>query len=391
MIRRDLEPLLLRLAGQYPVLTITGPRQAGKTTLCRSAFPQKPYVSLEAFDIRDQVRSDPRGFLAQYADGAILDEIQNVPELTSYLQADVDGRPEAGRFVLTGSQHLGLTDAVSQSLAGRTAMLQLLPPSLAELRRFESAPRDLLTTLWMGAYPRIHDRGIAADRWLADYVTTYLQRDVRQVLDVGNLEAFTSFVRHCAGRTACEVNLSALGADAGVSHNTARAWLSVLEAGYLVFRVPSWQPSLRKRLVKAPKLHFVDTGLACSLLGITEPEQLRHHPLRGALFESWVAAEVLKARCHRGQVPALSHYRDARGLEVDLVLETGRRTLLLEAKSGATPSAEAFAPMLGLSAQLGGKNSGMPMEALLVHGGEGSQTRQGVRAVPWSALDSEDW
>ncbi len=305
MIKRNLEQTLRSCAGQYPVITITGPRQSGKTTLCRATFPDKPYVSLELLDVQDAVRSDPRGFLAQYRSGAIFDEIQQVPELMSYLQVEVDERPEVGRFVLTGSQHFALSEAIFQSLAGRTAVLTLLPLSYSELTRFPTVPGSLFETLCAGGYPRIHDQAISPDRWLRDYVTTYVQRDVRQVLNVGDLQSFTTFLRLCAGRTAQLLNLSSLADDCGINHNTARSWLSVLETSYVVFRLPVWKASLKKRLTKAPKLHFIDVGLACSLLGITSAEQLHHHPLRGALFESWVVSEIYKNRVHAGLSPHL--------------------------------------------------------------------------------------
>jgi len=391
MISRDLGKLLKSLARQYPVLTITGPRQAGKTTLCRSTFPKLRYVTLEAHDTRDYAREDPRGFLDEHRAGAIFDEIQNAPELPSYLQGEVDERPQPGRFILTGSQHFGLTQVVSQSLAGRTAVLHLLPPSLAELRRFPSPPDVLLGTLWAGAYPRIHDRKLDARRWLADYVTTYVQRDVRQVLNVSDLEAFTVFLKHCAGRTAQEVNLSALGSNAGVSHNTARAWISVLEASFVCFRTPAWHRNLRKQLVKAPKLHFFDTGLACSLLGITSPEQLRHHPLRGAIFESWVAAEAFKVRSHAGLAPSLFHFRDAKGLEVDLVVESAGRTLLVEAKSGATFSGDSLVPLERLADLIAGHEPGTSIDKLVVFGGDRGQRRDSARVVSWKAVDRLKW
>ncbi len=391
MIRRDIEPLLKRAASQYPVVTVTGPRQSGKTTLCRKVFPKLGYVSLEAMDTREYARSDPRGFLAEHADGAILDEIQHVPELTSYLQVEVDERPDPGRFVLTGSQNLALTQATSQSLAGRTAMLNLLPPSLGELRRFDDAPEDLLTTLWTGAYPRIHDRGVAADRWLTDYITTYVQRDLRQILSVGDLDAFTTFLRHAASRTAQEVNLSSLGADAGVSHNTARSWLSALEASFLCFRLPAWHRNLRKQLVKAPKLHFLDSGLVCRLLGIQSPDQLRHHPLRGAVFESWVAAEIFKVRTHHGLDPRMFHFRDAKGLEVDVVVEGGEEVFLVECKSGATVAEEFLKPLRRVTELVAGTAEHRALVPRLVFGGETGQRRRDVAVIAWTKMGTVGW
>jgi hypothetical protein len=391
VITRDLAGTLRRCARSYPVVTVTGPRQSGKTTLCRAVFPRKPYVSLEPLDVRRAAAEDPRGFLSEYRRGAVIDEVQHVPELLSYLQAEVDERPAPGRFVLTGSQHFGLTGAIAQSLAGRTAVLHLLPPSLSELRRFRRHPRDLLTTLWAGAYPRIHDRGIAPDRWLADYVTTYVQRDVRQVLDVGDLESFTTFLRLCAGRTAQEVNLSALGADSGVVHNTARAWLSVLEASFLLLRLPAWARNVRKQIVKAPKLHFLDSGLACHLLGIREPAQLRHHPLRGAIFESWVVSEVHKACANRGVSQPLAHYRDAKRLEVDLVVEAGDRVILAEAKSGATMSDHGLEALHRLADALRAHREHRSLDLRVVYGGDMRQRRGDVRVVPWYEIQRGAW
>ncbi len=384
-VPRRLAPVLRGAAALYPIVTVTGPRQSGKTTLCRAVFPSHPYVSLEAPDFAAWATEDPRGFLASHPTGAILDEIQAVPSLVRYLQGEVDERPNPGRWVLTGSQHFALSAAVSQSLAGRTGMFHLLPPSLEELRGFPSVADDLLTTLWRGAYPRIHDRGIPADRWLADYVATYVQRDVRQVLAVGDLTAFTAFVRLCAGRTAQELNLSALGADAGVSHVTAKAWLSVLETSFLVHRLPPWHENRRKRLVKTPKLHFFDSELACFLLGIRSPDELRLHPARGALFESWVVAEAMKAHLHAGQTPRLHHVRATRGAEVDLVVDRAGDRLLVEVKSGATIPSDGLD---GLKAALA---EGLGSAARLVHGGTSVGVRSGAELRPWASLDDAAW
>ncbi len=391
MIPRDAAGRLRQLATLYPVVTVTGPRQSGKTTLCRATFPDLPYVTLEPLDIRDQAVSDPRGFLASLPGGAVIDEVQRVPELVSYLQPEVDRDASVGRFILTGSQQLAVSATVNQSLAGRTGVLELFPPSWGELQRFPTAPRDLFEAIWTGAYPRIFDRAIPASQWLADYVATYVQRDVRDLLRVGDLRTFSAFVHLCAGRTATEANLSRLGADAGVSHNTAKAWLSVLEASYLVFELPAWNRNARKQVIKAPKLHFIDTGLACHLLGIREPEQLRTHPLRGALFETWVAAEARKRLAHDGSQGALAHYRHPSGLEVDLVVDHGPEALLVEAKSGATVAGDFTAGILGLTRQLAAVVTAPLTRGLVVYGGESPLVREGITCVPWRDINTQVW
>ncbi|MBI2894749.1 MAG: ATP-binding protein [Deltaproteobacteria bacterium] len=389
MINRDLGRTLRAVARLYPVVTVTGPRQSGKTTLCKAIFPRKPYVSLEALDVRDFAAVDPRGFLAEYRRGAVIDEVQNAPGLLSYLQVDVDENPVPGRFVLTGSQHLGLSAAVSQSLAGRTAILYLLPPGLNELERFPAAPSSLWDTLFAGAYPRIHDRRIPPVRWLSDYVSTYVQRDVRALLRVTELSTFATFLKLCAARTGQEVNLSALGSDAGITHDTARAWLSVLEASFICFRAPAWHVNVTSQAVKAPKLHFFDSGLACHLLGIRDPGQLAHHPLRGALFESWVASEIFKARAHRGLEPALYHYRDAKRLEVDLLVNAGEVALLVEAKSAQTIAPDFFGSLDKLSALL--TAIGRASRAYVVYGGASGQRRAKAQVLPWHEIASVGW
>lgn len=391
MIPRVLAPRLLKLAESMPAVAVTGPRQSGKTTLCRAAFPSLRYISLEPLDVRDFATQDPRGFLREHRDGVVLDEVQRVPSLFSYLQEEIDRDPSPGRFVLTGSQHFGLTEAITQSLAGRLALLHLLPLSLDELQRFPSAPEGLWTTLWMGAYPRIHDRRLDPNQWIADYVATYVQRDVRQVLRVSDLDAFSGFLRLVAGRTGQEEHLSALGGDAGVSHPTVRSWLSVLEASFVVFRVPRWHRNLRKRVVKTAKLHFVDAGLACHLIGIRNADQLQVHPLRGAVFESWVAAEVLKARLHRGYPPDLYHLRQDRGLELDLVMEGRAGVIGVEVKSGATVAHDFFKPLEEFAAVVSARYPHLESELRLIYGGSRAQTRHGVQVLPWSRVQAIDW
>ncbi|MCE2398790.1 MAG: ATP-binding protein [Gemmatimonadetes bacterium] len=372
----------------YPVVTVTGPRQSGKTTLCRTVLPDRPYVSLEGMDVRIYAREDPRGFLREYSDGAVIDEVQRAPELTSYLQEVIDDDPAPGRFVLTGSQHFGLGEAVSQSLAGRVGVLYLLPPGLDELARFGRPSPSLLEVLWTGAYPRIHDRQIPADVWLRDYFTTYVERDVRSLRNVTDLEAFSAFVRLAAGRTASEVSLSALASDIGVRHNTIRAWLSVLDASFLCFRMPAYRSNVRRRWIRAPKFHFLDSGLACHLLGIRSPEELRHHPLRGPIFESWVACEVFKAVTHRGEEPRLRHYRAA-GTEVDLVADRGSALILAEAKSGATITPRFFGGIRRLGREL--EDAGYTVERRLVYGGDRRQSRSGTEVIPWNRLLELAW
>lgn len=383
MIKRALEMKLHELAGYYPVVIVSGPRQSGKTTLCKMAYPKKPYVLLEAMDMRDFAVSDPRGFLSEFADGAVIDEIQHAPELLSYLQGEVDSRPDPGRFILTGSQHFALSRSISQSLAGRCGILVLLPPDLAELAQFPEPPKDLFHVLWQGSYPRIYDQHIPAHQWLADYVTTYVQRDVRQVININDLQAFSGFLKLCAGRTAQEINLSKLGSDAGVSHNTARSWLSVMETSYIVHRLPAWHANIRKQIVKAPKLHFFDSGLVCYLLGIREPEQLRLHPLRGAIFESWVVSEIYKHYVHKGLQPDLFHYREARGPEVDLLIEQGRHLCAVEIKSGATVNKDFFKNLNQFSTRTEKSRKSDTVSNFVVFGGEDKQTRSNAKVLPW--------
>ncbi len=391
MIERNLQAKLRELADSMPVVAVTGPRQSGKTTLCRHVFPEKQYVSLEPLDIRDYAVKDPRGFLREHQSGAVIDEIQRAPDLLSYLQQDVDERPEPGRFILTGSQHFAMTEAITQTLAGRIAILYLLPPSYDELIRFGDLPNDLWSLVWAGAYPRIYDRGLDPQHWLADYVTTYVLRDVRQVLNVADLETFTTFLKLMAGRTANEMNLSNLCGDAGVTHPTLRAWLSVLETSFLCVRLPAWFRSYRKQAIKAAKVHFLDTGLACYLLGITGPRQLVNHPLRGALFESWVVSEVLKWRLHRGLPQRMFHLRHAKGLEIDLVIEEGSRLTATEVKSAATVATDFFKSLSRLRSDVSCSDDYLDLDARVVYGGDTGQQRETATVIPWNRIHDSSW
>ena len=380
MIRREITPVLIKLFQQYPFVTLTGPRQSGKTTLCRMAFPELKYVNLEAPDQRDFAESDPRGFLSRLGTGAILDEIQRVPDLPSYLQVLADEEGRNSLFVLTGSEQLRISASISQSLAGRTALLRLLPFSLAE-REETGASNVIDEILYSGFYPRIHDRKLEPRQALGDYFETYVERDVRRIGEIRNLPGFRRFVRLCAGRVGQLVNLVSLGADAGVSHTTARHWLALLEASYIVFRLPPFYANIRKRLVKSPKLYFYDVGLASYLIGIEHAGQNATHPLRGALFENAVVVETLKHRFNRGRRSNLSFFRDKSGLECDLFYETGDGIGAIEVKAGATIGSDYFRALTRVAKVLPRISS-----KAVVYGGNDRQSRQGGEVVPLADL-----
>ena len=382
LVRRHAEAILLQLAAEYPVVAVTGPRQSGKTTLVRTVFPDKPYVSLEDLDERQFAADDPRGFLSRYPDGAIFDEAQRCPELFSYLQTRLDQTKRTGQFVLTGSQQFNLLSGISQSLAGRVALISLLPFALSELQAAKLAPQALSELLFRGLYPPIYAGKRQARIWYGNYMRTYIERDVRQLINVRDLSAFQRFVRMCAGRTGQLTNLSALASDCGVSHNTAKAWLSVLEASYIVYLLQPHHRNFDKRLVKTPKLYFCDTGLACWLLGIRAPAQLDSHAQRGALFETWALGELLKARYNRGLESNLYFWRDRSGNEVDVLIEVGSKLVPVEIKAGQTVSSDYFRGLVRWQ-EMAKEISG---ETWLLYGGDKAQTRLGHKVVPWAKI-----
>ncbi len=389
VIDRDLTSRLRKAAREFPAVTLTGPRQSGKSVLCREIFPKLPYASLEAPDVRAFATEDPRAFLAQFPKGAVIDEVQRAPDLPSYLQGIVDDDPKPGRWILTGSQNLSLLESVSQSLAGRTAVLNLLPLTRSEITRFKRYPKTLDETLLYGGYPRIFDRKLDPSEWLGSYVATYLERDVRTISNVGDLATFQRFVELCAGRTSQLINYSSLAGDCGISQPTAKSWLSILETSFIAFRLQPFHSNLRKRLVKMPKLHFYDSGLACWLLGIREPAQLRSHPLRGAIFESWVVSEILKHRTNRGETRGLSFYRDRDAAEVDLVIEHPDRLELVGVKASETPSSDLFAGVKRVRGHL--ESDSKRCDSLVVYGGSEAQRRSEVKLVPWSEMGQHSW
>lgn len=380
MIEREITQRLRRLFEQFPFVTVTGPRQAGKTTLCRAAFDDLAYISLDAADAREQAESDPRGLLAELGAPAVIDEIQHVPALLSYLKERADEAGSNGQYVLSGSANLRLTEAVSESLAGRTALLRLMPLSLTE-RRLASPQASANELIFGGFYPRIVDQQLEPRSTLADYFETYVERDVRLMGGVGDLTAFRNFAALCAGRIGQLANLSSLGDDAGVTHTTARQWMTVLERSYIAFLLQPHFANIRKRLVRTPKIYFYDVGLASYLLGIERPEQVATHPLRGVLFENIVVTEALKHRWNRGFEPRLSFFRDSRGLECDLLYETGWGINAIEIKSGATVNKDMFRSLRKVADLLPDVIS-----KTLVYGGDHSQSRIDVDVVPLAEL-----
>jgi predicted AAA+ superfamily ATPase len=383
MITRQATDLCLQLASEFKALAVVGPRQAGKTTLAQAVFSNKPYASLEEPDVLRFAAEDPRRFLAQYPNGAVLDEVQRCPDLFSYLQGIIDASRETGQFILTGSQHFALTERLTQSLAGRVGFLRLLPFSYEELEQCDDKPESLDEALFLGGYPPLYDQPVDPERWLNAYIATYVERDVRQLTNIRDLATFQRFMRLCAGSVGQLLNMSRIASDTGVDQKTAKAWLAILEASFIVRLLRPHHRNFRKRLVKAPKLYFFDTGLVARLLGIESPRQVVTHPLRGALFENWVISELLKGLSNRGKQENLFFWRSHVGHEVDLLLDRGTRLWPIEIKAGSTIASDWFDGLrrwMALAREVGDSPA-------LVYGGDRSQVRGEVQVIPWRKID----
>jgi len=395
MIARQMSAQLIEAAAQYPAVAVTGPRQSGKTTLCREVFPDHAYANLEKPETRRFAMEDPNGFLAQFDKPVILDEVQRVPDLFSYIMPIVDEHRKMGEFILSGSQNFHLQQAIGQSLAGRCSTLKLLPFSFRELNRMRNhdvfgigdekpdmpeAPGDPFAHIFRGGYPPIYDRGIKPTNWYAQYTQSYLERDVRQLVNVGDLDTFERFLRLAAGRSGQILNMDSLANDTGVSPVTVKRWISLLSASYIVFLLKPHSRNFNKRLIKTPKLYFYDTGLLCYLLGIRSAENLAFHSQRGAIFETYVISELFKSCFNAGIEPPMYYWRDSQGHEIDLVIEDGEKLFPIEIKSGQTVSGNMF-DALDYWRALDKTDAGM-----LVYGGAENYTRNGIRVRSWAAV-----
>ena len=384
MIKRIAEERLKKLAKTFRSVAVVGPRQSGKTTLCRAVFPEKAYVSLENPDILEFSISDPRGFLAQYktSNGAILDEIQKAPHLFSYLQQILDETQETGLFILTGSNNFLLQENITQTLSGRIAYLHLLPLSLEELKISHHIKPAYDWHIVSGGYPEVIAKEIDASDWYPNYINTYVERDVRQLKNINNLSQFLKLLRMCAGRTGQMLNMTALANDCGINQTTVTAWLSVLQSSYIIYLLKPYHNNFNKRIMKTPKLYFYDTGVACSLLGIKSAEQIPIHASKGPLFENMIVSELLKERFNRGEVDNLFYWQDKTGNEIDVLIENEGKLTAIELKAGQTISSDYFKNLKYFAALETGE-----VERFVVYGGNQEQKRSdGIHVKPWDKL-----
>lgn len=378
MVTRNIMPLLLKMAKKMPILSITGPRQSGKTTLAKMGFPDYDYVNLESPETRQAAIEDPKSFLRSHTKGLIIDEAQRLPHLFSYLQVLSDESGKPGEYILSGSQNFLLLKNLSQSLAGRVFVSHLLPFSVQELRQANLLPADLNVALYKGGYPRIYDKHIEPALFHPSYNQTYIERDIGGLINTNNINVFRKFMELLAGRTGQLINFSALSIEVGVDIKTIQSWCSILEAGFMVFFLRPFHKNYSKRLVKSAKVYFYDTGLACNLLGLSSASDIEKHWARGALFENFVVADCVKTFFNRGQRPPLYFWRDSKGLEIDLIIDGPSQIKAVEIKSGTTIHAGYFTHLEKFE-----KLAGSPLSKYIVYGGESHETRKDTRLVPW--------
>lgn len=381
MIPRLLADPIKKATKTFPIIGIVGPRQSGKTTLAKELFPGYGYVNLEQLDTRRFANEDPRGFLSRFNNHVILDEVQRVPDLFSYLQAHVDDQKINGQFILTGSQHFLMMESITQTLAGRIGLFNLYPLSYEEIRKAGVQEKDLASQMLKGGYPRLYDQPVSTSLWLSSYIQTYLDRDVSLLSQIGNLSAFEKFVHLAAGRTGQLLNLSSLGGEVGVTHNTIKSWVSLLQTSGIIFLLKPYYANISKRLNKTPKLYFIDTGLASHLLGINTKDQLLTHPLYGSLFETFMVSEFMKFGANKGVDQNLYFWRDQQGMEADILAVEGNQANLYEIKSSQTVSADVFTRLELIKKVI-------PQESSLnlIYGGDEMQSRTKGRVVAWKSL-----
>ncbi len=385
MIKREMEDKLIKQSKQFPVVTVTGPRQSGKTTICKKVFNNYKYVNLEYIENRDFALNDPKGFLKIYSGGVIIDEVQRAPDLLSYIQELVDINNTPGEFILTGSYQFELVDKINQSLAGRTAMLKLLPLSISELLNHYKdghIEKDLL--MYQGFYPRIYDKNIDSYDMLSFYINTYVEKDLRQLINIKNLSTFNMFLKLCAGRSGQILNLNSLSGLCGISVNTVKSWISILEASFIIFKLQPYYKNFNKRLIKSPKLYFYDTGLMCNLLGIKDKNQIITHPLKGEIFETMIVSEIIKQKFNKQNRFDMFYFRDSNGNEVDLVLETNASTVAIEVKSSCTFNSSYLKGIKFFSTL-----SKEPIKGIVVYGGEDSYTRENCYICSYRNISDE--
>jgi predicted AAA+ superfamily ATPase len=384
MVQRDIGSISKKLFRKYPVISITGPRQSGKTTLIKYLFPDLPYVSLEDHDERQFAIQDPRGFLARFPNGAVLDEVQRTPQVFSYIQTEVDKRRKNGLYVLSGSQNFLLLEGISQSLAGRVAVLKLLPFSINELTNSNLLINNYEELIYNGFYPGIFSNKILPDYFYTNYIQTYLERDVRNIKQIGDLNSFTKFMQLCAGRTGQLLNLTSLANDCGVAVNTAKSWISILESSYTIFLLQPHYRNFNKRVVKMPKLYFYDVGLATSLLKVDNPKQLSTHYMIGNLFENMIITDILKNRFNKGLQSNIYFWRDSKGREIDCIIERSQMLIPIEIKSGRTFNFDFFSGLKYWNT-ISGNNA---ENTYVIYGGEKDFLSSEGKAIGWKNMNT---